>query len=273
MRRDERAVLARRDVLSKDAVLLHFESEYLYRSFLPGQFTMLRLPGRSDLLLRRPYSFCDSSEDERRFSLLVKEAGAGTEALARLPLGQPADCLGPLGSSFRFPSPGALPVVVAGGVGIAPFVAFCRALEKRGSRALVLLGGRSAPDLYLRSDFEELGMDVRTTTEDGTHGRAGRVTDLLEEVLAASEGAAPEMELYSCGPTPMLIKVAAMAKAKGVPHQVSLERRMGCGMGCCLGCVVYVHPSEAAGEYQRCCTEGPVFDAEKVAWGRDPYPL
>jgi dihydroorotate dehydrogenase electron transfer subunit len=238
---------------------------------------MLRLPGRSDLLLRRPYSFCDASEDERRFSLLVKEAGPGTTALARLTLGESADCLGPLGSSFRFPSPGAVPVVVAGGVGIAPFVAFCRALEKKGGRALVLLGGRSVKDLYLRSDFEALGMDVRTTTEDGTHGRAGLVTDLLEEVLSGSEGDAP-IELYSCGPTPMLIQVAAMAEAKGVPHQVSLERRMGCGMGCCLGCVVYVSASHSentpiGGEYQRCCTEGPVFDAEKVAWARDPYPL
>jgi dihydroorotate dehydrogenase electron transfer subunit len=277
MRRDERAVLARRDVLSKDAVLLHFESEGLYRSFLPGQFTMLRLPGRSDLLLRRPYSFCDASEDERHFSLLVKEAGPGTTALARLPLGEWVDCLGPLGSSFRLPSPGVLPVVVAGGVGIAPFVAFCRALDKRGERAVVLLGGRSIQDLYLRSEFEALGMEVRTATEDGSHGRAGLVTALLEEALDDSEGGAP-IELYSCGPTPMLIKVAAMAKAKGVPHQVSLERRMGCGMGCCLGCVVYIQAShsedaEVAGEYQRCCTEGPVFDAEKVAWGRDPYPL
>jgi dihydroorotate dehydrogenase electron transfer subunit len=277
MRRDERAVLARRDALSKDAVLLHFESEGLYRSFLPGQFTMLRLPGRSDLLLRRPYSFCDASEDERRFSLLVKVAGPGTEALAHLPLGEAADCLGPLGSSFRLPSRGALPVVVAGGVGIAPFVAFCRALAKRGERAVVLLGGRSVPDLYLRSEFEELGMNVWTATEDGTHGRTGLVTALLEDVLENSEGG-PPIELYSCGPTPMLIKVAAMAAAKGVPHQVSLERRMGCGMGCCLGCVVYVHESrsegaEISGEYQRCCTEGPVFDAEKVAWGRDPYPL
>jgi dihydroorotate dehydrogenase electron transfer subunit len=167
--------------------------------------------------------------------------------------------------------------VVAGGVGIAPFVAFCRALARRGDRALVLLGGRSVEDLYLRSEFEELGMNVRTATEDGTHGRADLVTALLEDVLEDS-GSGPPIELYSCGPTPMLIKVAAMAAAKGVPHQVSLERRMGCGMGCCLGCVVYVGEARSegaaiSGEYQRCCTEGPVFDAERVDWGRDPYPL
>jgi dihydroorotate dehydrogenase electron transfer subunit len=268
MKRDESSVLVERQQLCPDAFLLHFESETLSRSFLPGQFTMVRIPERSDLLLRRPYSFCDSRPEAGSFSLLVKIAGRGTQALTELAIGGRADCLGPLGSSFRFPREGRKPVVVAGGVGIAPFVAFCRELAKQGTKAIVLLGGRSAHDLYLRSDFEALGMDVRTSTEDGTHGHRGRVTDLLVSVLESGE----PLELYSCGPTPMLLRVAAMAREKRVPHQVSLERRMGCGMGCCLGCVVYAH-SESRSEYLRSCTEGPVFDAESVVWEKDPYPL
>ncbi len=268
MKRDESSVLVERQQLSPDAFLLHFESETLSRSFLPGQFTMLRVSDRSDLLLRRPYSFCDSRPENRSFSLLVKIAGKGTKALTELPVEGRVDCLGPLGSSFRFPRDRRKPVVVAGGVGIAPFVAFCRELAKRDLSATVLLGGRSAHDLYLRSDFEALGMDVRTSTEDGTHGHRGRVTDLLASVLESDE----PMELYSCGPTPMLLRVASMAREKSIPHQVSLERRMGCGMGCCLGCVVYTR-SEARGEYLRSCTEGPVFDADSVVWERDPYPL
>jgi dihydroorotate dehydrogenase electron transfer subunit len=268
MKRDESSVLVERQALSPDAYLLHFESETLARSFVPGQFTMVRMPERSDLLLRRPYSFCDSRPDDRTFSLLVKIAGKGTRALTELPVGARVDCLGPLGSAFRLPDSARKPVVVAGGVGIAPFVAFCRLLASRGLSATVLLGGRSAQDLYLRSDFEALGMDVRTSTEDGTHGLRGRVTDLLAMVLERVE----PIELYSCGPTPMLLRVAAMARESGVPHQVSLERRMGCGMGCCLGCVVYLR-TESGGEYLRSCTEGPVFDADAVAWERDPYPL
>src|SRR5262245_54019294 len=173
MKRDESSVLVERHQLSPDAFLLHFESETLSQRFRPGQFTMVRIPDRSDLLLRRPYSFCDSRPEERTFSLLVKIAGKGTQALTEVPLGGRVDCLGPLGSSFRFPRDGRKPVVVAGGVGIAPFVAFCRELEKRGTRALVLLGGRSAHDLYLRSEFESFGMDVRTTTEDGSYGQRG----------------------------------------------------------------------------------------------------
>jgi dihydroorotate dehydrogenase electron transfer subunit len=268
MKRDESTALVRREALSPDAFLLHFESETLYRSFLPGQFTMVRMPDRSDLLLRRPYSFCDSRFEDRTFSLLVKIAGKGTKALTELPIGGRISCLGPLGSAFRLPDVGRKPVVVAGGVGIAPFVAFCRVLAKRGEAATVLLGGRSAHDLYLRSVFEALGMSVRTSTEDGTHGHRGLVTELLARALEQDE----PMELYSCGPTPMLLRVAAMARDKGIPHQVSLERRMGCGMGCCLGCVVYTR-TESGGEYLRSCTEGPVFDADSVAWERDPYPL
>jgi dihydroorotate dehydrogenase electron transfer subunit len=268
MKREESSALVHRDALSPNAFLLHFESETLSRSFLPGQFAMVRLPDRSDLLLRRPYSFCDARAEDRSFSLLVKIVGKGTRALAELPIGGRVDCLGPLGSAFRLPEFLRKPVMVAGGVGIAPFVAFCRLLAKQRLTATVLLGGRSAHDLYLRSHFESLGMDVRTSTEDGSHGHCGRVTDLLARVLDQDE----PIELYSCGPTPMLLRVAQMARERGVPHQVSLERRMGCGMGCCLGCVVYTR-TESGGEYLRSCTEGPVFDAETVAWERDPYPL
>lgn len=278
MKRDEKAVLVGRDVLSPDACLLHFRSPSLFRSFLPGQFTMVRLPQRTDLLLRRPYSFCDARVEEERFSLLVKEVGEGTRALASLPLGAIVDCLGPLGSAFRLPRDARRAVLVAGGVGIAPFVAFCRTLAREKRRSIVLLGGRSEKDLYLRSEFEALGMDVRTTTEDGSYGRPGRVTMILEEVLESET--ADRVELYSCGPTPMLVRVAQMARERKIPHQVSLERRMGCGMGCCLGCVVYLRSSARGGagssekaEYVRCCTEGPVFDAEAVVWDRDPYPL
>ncbi len=261
MRRDVKVKFLERRALSPDASLLEFESDFLANELRPGQFTMLRLPGDDGLLLRRPYSFCDTDVAAGRFSLLVKDVGRGTRALTRLVPGDEADCLGPLGSTFTMPPDGKRPVVVAGGVGIAPFVAFCRALSSVGKVAVVLLGGRTAHDLYLREVFEALGMDVRCTTEDGSVGTRGRVTALLDEALDA------ETQLYSCGPTPMLLKVAELAEAKGVPHEVSLERRMGCGMGCCLGCVVYTS------EYVRSCTEGPVFDASVIAWDRDPHPL
>ena len=266
MRRDEKAVLVERKTLSPDAHLLVFESESLASSFVPGQFTMLRLPGKEPLL-RRPYSFCDRLDS--RFSLLVKEAGRGTSALARLRLGEVVDCLGPLGSRFTMPEPASTPVIVAGGVGIAPFVGFCRWLACSNKKALVLLGGRQKHDLYLREDFETFGMQVFCTTEDGTFGHTGRVTDLLPELLEKTKSA----RLYSCGPTGMLSNTAKIARRYLVPHEVSLERRMGCGMGCCLGCVVFVAENESPSQYVRSCTEGPVFDADSVVWERDPFPM
>ena len=262
MKRDERAELLERRPLSRDASLLVFQSEFLSAAVLPGQFTMVRLPD-DVVLLRRPYSFCDTDRANGRFSLLVKEVGRGTRGLAALPLGSTVDCLGPLGSTFSMPGADEHPVIIAGGVGIAPFVAFCRVLAEGGRSATVLLGGRREEDLYLREEFERLGMDVRCTTEDGSFGVKGRVSLLVDEACAEASNA----RLYSCGPTPMLLALAEIGRKKRVPHEVSLERRMGCGMGCCLGCVVYTD------EYVRCCTEGPVFDAETIDWERDPYPL
>jgi dihydroorotate dehydrogenase electron transfer subunit len=264
MRRDEKATLVERRSLSPDASLLTFRSAFLASTLCPGQFTMVRLPQAEGLLLRRPYSFCDTEPGTDRFSLLVKEVGRGTRALARLSEGAEVDCLGPLGSTFTMPAPEQRPVIVAGGVGIAPFVAFCRALRAVGRDAIVLLGGRTAHDLYLREAFEALTMDVRCATEDGSFGERGRVTVLLDDALGADS---KSVQLYSCGPTPMLVKLAELARERGIAHQVSLERRMGCGMGCCLGCVVYTN------EYVRCCTEGPVFDANTIAWERDQQPL
>jgi len=271
MKEDERAVLVDRRVLSPDAQLLFFQAPKHSTTFLPGQFTMLRAPGQG-LLLRRPYSICSAEPEKGRFSLLVKVVGQGTRALTELPMGGEVQCLGPLGTSFEPPSEGRRPVIVAGGVGIAPFVCFCDSLARVGIVAKVLLGGRRSQDLYLKDDFAELGMDVSCTTEDGSFGRKGMVTDLLTEVLDESRPA----RLYSCGPLGMLRRVAEIAAERNVPHQVSIERRMGCGMGCCLGCVVFTRlpeETETEGEYRRACTEGPVFEADQIVWDRDPHPL
>ncbi|MDE2971993.1 MAG: FAD-binding oxidoreductase [Acidobacteriota bacterium] len=265
-RADLTATLVARDQLSPDAQVLRFESEAPFR-VLPGQFTMVRVGGGG--LLRRPYSYCDLPGDGA-FTLLVKEVGVGTRALMSLPVGGEVSSLGPLGTTFDPPPPDLTPVIVAGGVGIAPFVLFCRRLAENGRRGIVLLGGRRRPDLYLWDAFERFGMDVRVASEDGSVGHRGFVTALLDAALAD----AGRPFLYSCGPTGMLLRVAELATAAGVPHQVSIERRMGCGMGCCLGCVVWARPpSGGPEEYLRSCTEGPVFDAGTIDWDRDPHPL
>ena len=271
MRTDGEAELVARTSLSADAQLLTLRCPELARNFEPGQFTMVRLPTDS-VLLRRPYSICDIVDERPEcFTLLVKAAGRGTSVLMQLAEGATLHCLGPLGTSFTLPEASDAPVIVAGGVGIAPFVGFCRRLSEAGRRAVVVLGGRSEPDLYLRSHFERFGMEVRCTTEDGSFGHRGRVTDVLAEILGETSGA----RLYSCGPSAMLAAVAAIASEADVRHQVSVERRMGCGMGCCWACVVYMDGAaeSGGGAYARSCTVGPVLDAARIAWERDPYPL
>ena len=264
--RDLTARLIGRERLSADAQLLRYAADIPVAG-RPGQFVMVRAAGGG--LLRRPYSFADIP-GSREFHLLVKEVGVGTRALMTIPIGGTVSSLGPLGTDFRPPPPGRTAVIVAGGVGIAPFVLFCRRLAEAGTTALVLLGGRSEPDLYLMDLFERFGMEVRAATEDGSAGRRGMVTDLLDAALA--DAGSPQ--LYSCGPTGMLLRVAEISQGAGIPHQVSIERRMGCGMGCCLGCVVWAVPDTGGRpEYLRSCTEGPVFDSERIAWDRDPHPL
>ena len=169
-RADLTATLLDRENLSADAQLLRFESKTPLQ-ILPGQFTMVRVPGGG--LLRRPYSFCDHLENGA-FTLLVKEVGVGTRALMKLPLGGTVSSLGPLGTTFDPPPSDRTPVIVAGGVGIAPFVLFCRRLAESGRRGIVLLGGRRRPDLYLWDTFERFGMDVRVASEDGRHRSARR---------------------------------------------------------------------------------------------------
>lgn len=268
-RRDVEARLVSREALSPDAQLLRFDTG-APADALPGQFAMVRLEHGG--LLRRPYSYCDLGAEGHGsgFALLVKEVGIGTRALLQLGIGGAVSCLGPLGTAFDPPRPDRIPVIVAGGVGIAPFVLFARRLQEAGRRGIVLLGGRSEADLYLREEFERFGMDVRCATEDGSFGRRGRVTQLIGAALDDAR----DVQLYSCGPTGMLLRTAELARASKIPHQVSIERRMGCGMGCCLGCVVWARrrPGDSA-EYLRSCTEGPVFDADAVAWDRDPHPL
>jgi dihydroorotate dehydrogenase electron transfer subunit len=222
---------------------------------------MLR-PGRDwSHLLRKPFSIADAEGE--RVSFLGKVVGPGTERLAAKRPGETVQLLGPLGTPFRWEEGrGRLHVLVAGGIGIAPFPLLARRLRAAGEEALLLYGARRAEDLAGADIVEALGAGVRTIVETGS-GRTGLVTELLEEVLAGPD--AGRARAYSCGPRPMLKAVGARLRAAGVPHQAALEEYMGCGFGVCLGCAVPVRRAGGVG-YVRCCMEGPVFDYGDLAW-------
>ncbi len=150
-----------------------------------------------------------------------------------------------------------------GGVGSAPFPLFAAALVELERPVRALIGGRTSGHLLCGADFEELGVPVHLATEDGSAGHHGLVTAVLEQQLDAAEG---PVALYSCGPTPMMRAVDAIARERGLPHQVSLEAPMACGIGVCLSCVVPVRTEEGRWKYARICREGPVFDADRILW-------
>jgi dihydroorotate dehydrogenase electron transfer subunit len=154
-------------------------------------------------------------------------------------------------------------ILVAGGMGVAALMTLAEALG--GRRVIALLGASTRDKIVGEVDLMELGAEVRVATEDGSAGHKGMVPELLEEILL--ENPTPRaMRIFACGPTPMLKVVAQLARQQKTPAYVSLEERMACGVGACLGCACEVVSSDGKTEYKMVCTDGPVFDAQEIVW-------
>jgi dihydroorotate dehydrogenase electron transfer subunit len=224
----------------------------------PGQFVHVRILPMREALLRRPFSVFQVSGDT--LSILYKTVGQGTAILSRMRPGEELSMIGPLGRGFTVPLPGGdTPLLVAGGYGMAALYLLAQRSPQKG---IAFVGGRRRVDILCEEEFRALGWEVRVTTEDGSQGEKGLVTQPLRAEL---ERRVPGRELFACGPTPMLQAVARLAAEFNLPAELSLDQHMGCGMGVCLTCVIPVKTAEGW-EYQRSCTEGPVFDARVVVW-------
>lgn len=217
----------------------------------PGQFVELSTRGAT--LLNKPISIAVADAAAGTITLVYKVVGPGTRAFSTYVPGMEVPLLGPCGNGFA-PVHGRA-YAVGGGIGIPPMW-FLAAANRGGAQFEIMLGARSVEDVVLVKEFEALGCVPSVTTDDGSSGRRGFVTELLEEKLAAAP--AP---VYACGPVPMLAQVAALARAQEAPCFVCLEAYMGCGIGVCMGCVV---PTVRGME--RVCREGPVFAAADVKW-------
>jgi dihydroorotate dehydrogenase electron transfer subunit len=228
-----------------------------------GQFLAV-LPGGDGFRLRRPFSVHrvgHHGPGTVEFSFAV--LGHGTQALGRLREGDGLDVLGPLGRPFRPPPAAAACLLVGGGYGAAPLFLLSEELRAHGCRVHVLTGAASAGRLFKPADSALLGSSLTVTTEDGSAGRPGVVTDAMPEILAGAGIA----QVYACGPMAMLAAVARTAVAAGVPCQAAVEEQMACGTGICFSCVVPVFDgAPGLTRMARSCTEGPVFDGAAVAW-------
>lgn len=218
----------------------------------PGQFVHLRC---GHLPLRRPFSVYRATSEI--WSILYRVHGEGTRWLARLAPGDEVDVLGPLGRSFSPPRPGERLALVGGGVGVAPLARYAET-HAGHFEAIVRMGFRSAGDVSGLEPFEAAGLTTDLYTEDGSTGHEGRVTqDLARDLTGGGV-----TRVLTCGPTPMMAAVAAIARELDLPCEASLERPMACGIGICLACVV----PTPGGDTLRSCCEGPVMDAREVAW-------
>jgi len=255
--------------LSEHYSVLVLDAPAIAAAAQPGQFVMLKPSHGSDPLLRRPFSVFEVRRDAGgtpvAISILNKRTGRGTSLLYDAEPGTTVGCLGPLGRPFEPVGPPAEAWMVAGGVGLAPFITLATRLQQLGTPATLFYGARTASELYYVELFEALGVHVVLSTEDGTRGSRGRVTAPLQD---AFESAAPgaDIKLFVCGPTPMMRAVAGLAASFRRPCDVSLEQVMGCGMGGCYSCVVLTRDHGETPHFQRSCIDGPVFDARRIVW-------
>jgi dihydroorotate dehydrogenase electron transfer subunit len=243
----------------------------------PGQFVHLQVPGDRSLSLRRPFSIRrversagGSPGESGTVEVVFDVVGDGTRVLAGLRPGDVVDALGPLGRAFDPPEAPAGCMLVGGGYGAAPLFFLAGELRARGCRVDVVIGAATAGRLLDPTEAGRLGHSLTVTTDDGSAGRRGLVTDPLPELLAA----AGTERVYACGPMPMLAAVSRVAAAAGVPCQVAVEEQMACGTGICFSCVVPVGVGTGSGETRmaRSCLEGPVFDGSAIAWAELGYP-
>jgi dihydroorotate dehydrogenase electron transfer subunit len=257
--------------LSEDYNVLRMAAPEIGERTAPGQFVMVKAAPMIDSILRRPFSVFEVLRDNGRvigISILNKRAGRNTRALYAVEPGARVACLGPLGKPFsidasRSTMPAARAVMVAGGVGLAPFATLAESLAAARVPSTLFYGARSARELFYREFFTNLGIHLVVATEDGSDGVRGRVTLPLEHELASLAPGA--VTVYACGPEPMLAAVASLAARYRQSCEVSVERVMGCGLGGCYSCVIPTRHNGRA-HYVRSCVGGPVFDGADVVW-------
>lgn len=222
----------------------------------PGQFAQLSVEACADAFLRRPISIHFVDEDKKEVWFLVQKKGSGTAYLSSLTPGAKLNVILPLGNGFSLPkSSGERPLLVGGGVGIAPLLYYGKRIRDIGFVPTFLLGARTKEDLLLIEEFEKYG-PVYCTTEDGSDGEKGFVTQHSVWQKEAFSS------IHVCGPKPMMVAVARLAKAQDIFCEVSLENSMACGVGACLCCVEDIEE-----EGNVCvCKEGPVFNINKLKW-------
>ncbi len=246
--------------------LLAIQVPEIAEKAVPGQFVMAAEVGNEPLpypFLKRAlaiYSIKERSGRKAVITLLLKIVGEGTRRLATLQEGDSVSLIGPLGNGFDLQrARGRISFLLAGGIGIASFYLLAERLKKWGEEVHLIFGGRSTSDLVGLEDFRQLGIPVFVTTDDGSLGLKGLITDGLKQYMRDFQQ--HRLTFYTCGPNPMMQAVSSIAHSFRIPCQLSVEARMACGFGVCLGCSV-----KTVHSYRLTCRQGPVFEADELVW-------
>jgi dihydroorotate dehydrogenase electron transfer subunit len=229
----------------------------------PGQFIMVRTSPLTYPLLRRPFSVHFAEGDT--LEIFFQESGVGTSLLSRVKEGDHLDILGPLGRGFSLNSEdkkGDI-AVIGGGRGIAPLYLLALKLKEQGSSIRIFYGGRTEADLPLLDKFKEKNLSIFGSTDNGSLGYHGFITELFVEKCKEHDF----QKIFACGPEPMLQTIAQIAEDQNISAEVSLESIMGCGFGACWGCVKRIKKG-SQDEWRKICEDGPVFPAQDIIWER-----
>jgi dihydroorotate dehydrogenase electron transfer subunit len=262
-------IIEQREIV-QDHYLMSVEVKNDFMQARPGQFVMIRIKDRDFPFLRRPFSIYSVYSEKHKtiMELLYRVVGRGTLVLSRLLKGDRIEIMGPLGNGFDIDPKYDTVALVAGGAGIAPLSFLAEYFERHNvihpGNITCYLGARTAGTLVGVPRLRETCSEVLVSTDDGSTGYHGPVTDLVEACVSGYGN--DHSMIYACGPRPMVRRLGEIITPHSVACQVSLEERMACGMGACLGCVVEVKPKDCPPRYKRVCKDGPVFAIDEITW-------
>ncbi|TLS35268.1 dihydroorotate dehydrogenase electron transfer subunit [Pseudalkalibacillus caeni] len=251
-------VVTKHEQIAEKIFELTIQNENIDASFKPGQFLHLKVGAGMDPLLRRPISICDIDEKTNELKMIYRVEGRGTEVLSKTVYGEKLNVLAPLGNGFPLDEAeqGQTALLVGGGIGVPPLYYVSKELKKRGVNVVHVNGFQTGNSVFYEREFSELGPTFIATV-DGTTGTKGFVTDVIEQ-----ENLDFDM-VFTCGPIPMLKAIEQRYHGKKKVF-LSLEQRMGCGIGACFACVCHVQEDPAGASYVKVCSDGPVFPSGEV---------
>jgi len=263
-----KAKILTKEEVAPNIYLMRLKAPEIIQDALPGQFIHIKCSKDNYPLLRRPLSIHQIDKEKGEIFILFQIMGEGTKLLADRTIGDDLDIMGPIGNGFNIYPESKKIVIVGGGMGVAPLLALCEESIRQGKEVRVLIGALKKELVIGEENFKILGAKVDIATDDRSYKYKGLVTDLLEGII--KEGWLAD-QIFACGPKLMLRKINEIALKVNIDCQVSLEERMACGIGACLGCVCKIKTKDKKEdrvkyEYKRVCVDGPVFEGSEVVW-------